>query len=93
MFLQNPEDRLFDVTRSTVDSNLEKYCKLAGLKKFSAHKFRHGCAMKDLNEGIPDFVTSFRLAHSSTTVTNDTYRRMSADIERKLREGVRKGII
>lgn len=87
MFLLKPEERLFDITRSTVDSNLKKYSALAGLRKFSAHKYRHGCAMKDLTAGLPDFVTAFRLAHSSTSVTNSTYRRMSAEIERKFREG------
>lgn len=85
MFLLKPEDKLFRVTRQTFDDNLAKYCKIAGLKKFSAHKFRHGCAMKDLREGQPDFVTAYRLGHSSTSVTNEIYRRMNQDIERAFR--------
>lgn len=89
MFLRKPEDLLFDISRSTFDGNLAKYCKIAGLPKYSAHKFRHGCAMKDLAEGQPDFVTAYRLAHSSTSVTNSTYRRMTPDIERAFRQ--RKG--
>ncbi len=86
MFLLKPEDRLFNITRSTFDDNLAKYCKIARLPKYSAHKFRHGCAMKDLQSGLPDFVTAYRLAHSSTSVTNSTYRRMNQDIERAFRE-------
>lgn len=86
-FLHKDDERIFNVTRSTVDSNLKKYCELAGLPKLSAHKYRHGCAMNDLESGLPDFVTSYRLAHSSTAVTNSTYRRMTANIERKFREG------
>lgn len=85
MFLLKPEDKLFRITRQTFDDNLEKYCKIAGLNKFSAHKFRHGCAMKDLREGQPDFVTAYRLGHSSTSVTNEIYRRMNQDIERAFR--------
>ena len=85
MFLLKPEDKLFRITRQTFDDNLEKYCNIAGLKKFSAHKFRHGCAMKDLREGQPDFVTAYRLGHSSTSVTNEIYRRMNQDIERTFR--------
>lgn len=85
MFLLKPEDLIFDLTRSTFDDNLAKYCLIAELPKYSAHKFRHGCAMKDLAEGQPDFVTSYRLAHSNTSVTNATYRRMTADIEREFR--------
>jgi len=85
MFLLKPEDKLFRITRQTFDDNLAKYCKIGGLKKFSAHKFRHGCAMKDLREGQPDFVTAYRLGHSSTSVTNEIYRRMNQDIERAFR--------
>ncbi len=85
-FLMKDEDQLFKITRGTVDANLDKYCKIAGLPKFSAHKYRHGRGMEDLNNGLPDFVTSFRLAHSSTSVTNEVYRRMSPEIERKFRE-------
>ncbi len=86
MFLIRPEDKIFQISRSTFDDNLAKYCELAELRKYSAHKFRHGCAMKDLREGQPDFVTAYRLAHSSTTVTNSVYRRMSPDIERAFRQ-------
>lgn len=86
MFLIKPEDLLFKLSRSTFDDNLAKYCKIADLPKYSAHKFRHGCAMKDLAEGQPDFVTAYRLAHSSTSVTNATYRRMSPEIERTFRQ-------
>ncbi len=85
-FLLKDDELVFNLSRSTVDSNLKKYCQIAGLPKYSAHKYRHGCAMKDLEEGLPDFITSFRLAHSSTTITNSTYRRMTPEIERKFRE-------
>lgn len=84
-FLLKPEDKLFRVTRQTFDNNLAKYCKTAGIRKYSAHKMRHGCAMKDLREGQPDFVTAYRLGHSSTSVTNAIYRRMNQDIERAFR--------
>ena len=80
-----PDSLLFDITRGTFDMNLKAYCELAGIQKYSAHKFRHGCAMKDLTSGQPDFVTAFRLAHSNTGVTNSTYRRMTAEIEREFR--------
>lgn len=84
-FLFKPDERLFQISRSTFDDNLAKYCTIVGLRKYSAHKFRHGCAMKDLAAGLPDFVTAFRLGHSSTSVTNSTYRRMSVNIERTFR--------
>jgi integrase len=85
MFLLKPEDKLFRITRQTFDDNLAKYCKIADIRKYSAHKMRHGMAMKDLREGQPDFVTAYRLGHSSTNVTNAIYRRMNQDIERAFR--------
>ncbi len=90
MYLLRPEDLIFRVTRQTFDDNLAKYCKIARLPKYSAHKFRHGCAMNDLKSGLPDFITAYRLAHSSTSVTNSTYRRMDAEIERAFRNQYHK---
>lgn len=79
------EDIMFKMTLQNVDKNLKKYCKYAGIEYFSAHKFRHGMAIKDLDEEKPDFLTAFRLGHSSVDVTNATYRRMNSDYERKMR--------
>jgi integrase len=86
MYLQKPDEEIFKLTRQTFDDNLAKYCKIAGIRKYSAHKFRHGCAMNDLRSGLPDFVTAHRLAHSSTSITNSIYRRMDAEIERAFRK-------
>lgn len=86
MYLQRLDEVIFELTRQTFDDNLAKYCKIAGIRKYSAHKFRHGCAMEDLRAGLPDFVTAHRLAHSSTSITNSIYRRMDAEIERAFRK-------
>ncbi len=52
------------------------------------HMLRHGRAMKDLTEGLPDFITAYRLGHSNTTVTNSIYRRVNVDVERAFRKKV-----
>lgn len=87
IFLLKDDELIFNINRSTVDANLKKYSEIAGFPKYSAHKYRHGCAMKQMNDGLPDFVTSFRLGHSDTTVTNNIYRRMNSEIERKFLNG------
>lgn len=80
--------RLFPITRQNVNERLKTYCLLARLPKASAHMFRHGCAMNMLDQGVPSIEMSFRLAHSSTLVTESVYARMNVGIERKMLEGV-----
>ena len=80
--------RLFPITRQNVDKRLLKYCLIANIPPMSAHKFRHGCAMNLLNQGVPPVEIAFRLAHSSTQVTESVYARMNTDIERKMLEQV-----
>lgn len=80
--------RLFPITRQNVDKRLKIYRKIASLPSVSAHKFRHGCAMNMLNQGVPSTEMAFRLAHSNTQVTESVYARMNVGIERKMLEGV-----
>jgi integrase len=84
-YMFKDDDVIFEMTLQNFDQNLKKYCELAGIKYYSAHKFRHGMAIQDLSEQKPDFLTAFRLAHSSTAVTNNIYRRMNAEYERQFR--------
>ena len=86
--LNNFGGKLFPITRQNVNKQLQKYCRLARIPPVSAHKFRHGCAMNLLNQGVPPVEIAFRLAHSSTQVTESVYARMNTDIERKMLEGI-----
>lgn len=106
MFFFKPEHLIFDITRQTMDANINRYGYLAGfplrekmvkVRKDSdetrmtysycnVHMLRHGRAMKDLTEGIPDFITAFRLGHSNTTITNAIYRRVNVEVERTFRK-------
>lgn len=80
--------RLFPITRQNVNKRLNVYCIIARIPSVSAHKFRHGCAMNLLNQGVPPVEIAFRLAHSSTQVTESVYARMNTDIERRMLEGI-----
>ena len=80
--------RLFPVTRQNVNKQLKKYCIIAHTPIVSAHLFRHGCAMNMLSQGVPSVEIAFRLAHSSTQVTESVYARMNTGIERKMLEGI-----
>lgn len=80
--------RLFPTTRQNVNKRLKKYYIIARIPPVSAHKFRHGCAMNMLKQGVPPVEIAFRLAHSSVQVTESVYARMNVDIERTMLEGV-----
>lgn len=58
---------------------------------FHPHLLRHGMAMDDMKNGVPIPITSFRLAHSSTSVTQDIYQRVDQNIERGFRERMKRG--
>lgn len=88
LVLKEHGGRLFPITRQNVNKRLTTYRLLARLPTVSAHKFRHGCAMNLLNQGVPSVEIAFRLAHSSTQVTESVYARMNVGIERKMLEGV-----
>lgn len=76
------------MTRQGVNERLKTYRRIARLPSVSAHTFRHGCAMNLLNQGVSSHAIAFRLAHSSTQVTESVYARMNVDIERKMLETV-----
>ena len=81
-------NKLFPITRQNVNKRLNTYCAVGRLPATSAHKFRHGCAMNMLKQGVPSVEIAFRLAHSSTQVTESVYARMNVGIERKMLEEV-----
>jgi len=81
-------DLIFPIRRSAFDTRLKLYCEIAGIPKLSAHKFRHGCAMNLLRQGIPPYEIAFRLAHSSVVVTEQVYARMDYKIEKNMIDGV-----
>jgi len=88
ILLKDHGGRLFPITRQNVNMRLKAYYQVGELPPTSAHKFRHGCAMNMLNQGVPSVEISFRLAHSSTQVTETVYARMNVGIERKMLEGI-----
>ena len=83
------DDRMFPITRQSVDQRLAMYSDLAHIPKTNAHSLRHGCAMNLLEQGVPPVEIAFRLAHSSVQVTESVYARMNTTIEKGMIEGVR----
>jgi len=76
------------LTRQAINKKLNEYSDLVGIRHIHPHMFRHGLAMFLQSQGVPIEVISFRLAHSSTRITLETYARMSASQERSIIESL-----
>lgn len=76
------------LTRQAVNKKLNILTELVGIRHIHPHEFRHGIAMYLQGQGVPIEVISYRLAHSSTRITLETYARMSASQERNIIESL-----
>lgn len=72
------------MSRQNVNKMLKKHSELVGLRHVHPHMFRHGLAMYLQGQGVPIEVIAYRLAHSSTRITLETYARMNAEQERNI---------
>lgn len=58
---------------------LRRRCKAAGMKHYSAHKFRHAYAMTFANAGMPLSALAASMGHSSVNVTERFYARWQTE--------------
>lgn len=76
------------MTRQNVNKMINKYSDLIGLRHVYPHMFRHGLAMFLQAQGVTIEAIAYRLAHSSTRITLETYARMNTEQERLGRESI-----
>lgn len=70
----NPEDRIVDLSESSLRKNLDKHNeavfeKHEEARTFTPHSFRHGCATYWLSQGVSVKVLADFLGHENTKVT------------------------
>lgn len=61
------------ISFTTLERNKNNYCKLARVKQIKIHEFRHSHACFLFQNDIPVEDISYRLGHSSLSMTMDTY--------------------
>jgi len=76
------------LTRQAINKKLNQLTELIGMRHTHPHEYRHGAAMYLLSQGVPMYAISFRLAHSGTRITMDTYARMDSNAERNIIESM-----
>lgn len=73
IYAYDPGNKLFDVSKSDLYSNLKKYSASANVKKIRIHDFRHSHASLLINMGIQPMEIRDRLGHENITTTLQTY--------------------
>lgn len=80
-----PADKTIFVTKriynSTVNSFLEKKCKLTGISIISVHGLRHTHASLLLYAGVSTASVAKRLGHADMTTTQSTYLHIIEELE------------
>ena len=68
-----PTDRLFAVTKSYLTHEMQRGCKLSGVKKIRIHDLRHSHASLLIELGFAPLLISERLGHENVETTLNTY--------------------
>ncbi len=84
-----PNERIFQVGRSTSQINLDKYAEKANIKRIKIHGLRHSHAALLLSNGFTSYEVAERLGHESITVTQQyshLYREAKINLANKLND-------
>jgi integrase len=68
-----PEDRLFPYTKHFLSHEMERGCKLSGVKKIRVHDIRHSHASLLVEMGFSPLLIAERLGHERVETTMETY--------------------
>lgn len=84
LYMPEPTDRLFTVSKYYLRRKLARGAKQAGIKKIRIHDMRHSHAALLINMDKPILAISRRLGHESIETTLDTYGHLYPDKQKKL---------
>lgn len=79
-----PNDRVFDIRETTLDSIKNDACKKADVKQIRIHDFRHSHASLLISEGISIVAVAKRLGHGKIEQTLNTYSHLMPQEDTKL---------
>lgn len=84
----NDDDRIFYFTKSTLDKEIKKIAKKAGLPPIRVHDLRHSHASLLVEMGFSPLEIANRLGHESVKTTLDTYSHLYPDKDRQLADSL-----
>lgn len=68
-YMMKPDDRLFPVTKSYLSHEMDRGCKISGVKRIRVHDIRHSHASLLINQGCDALVLADRLGHEKVSTT------------------------
>ncbi|BES66090.1 site-specific integrase [Gottschalkiaceae bacterium SANA] len=74
-----PHDRLFPITRTTMNGVMKRKCKEMNLKRIRIHDLRHSHASLLIEMGFSPLLISERLGHENIETTLQTYSHLYPD--------------
>ena len=84
----NPDDRIFNISKTSLTREMVRGCNLSGVKKIRIHDLRHSHASLLIEMNIPILLISERLGHENIQTTLDTYAHLypnkHEDVAKKL---------
>jgi integrase len=85
-----PSDKIFYMTKSTLNKALTSFAALAGVKKIRVHDLRHSHASLLIEMGYDILLISKRLGHENVETTWNTYGHLYPNKQIKLAEDLEK---
>lgn len=93
LYEYKPTERLFNVTKYYLKHQMEKYCKLSGVKKIRIHDLRHSYASMLIAENVSPIEIQERLGHEDVQTTLNTYSHLYPNKHCETTEKLNKYII
>ncbi len=78
-----PNDRLFEVTKSYLHHEMDRGCKLSGVKRIRLHDLRHSACALLIELGYSPVQIADRLGHESVTIT-ERYAHLYPTVQREM---------
>lgn len=75
----DPSDRLFEITKHYLKSEMERGCKKTGVRLIRVHDIRHSHASLLIEMGFTPLLISERLGHESAVITLGIYAHLYPD--------------
>ena len=77
-------DRLFPISRNTLNHRFTKWCEKAGVKKIRIHDLRHSHASMLIEKGVQPLMISERLGHENIQTTLQIYSHLYPDKQKQI---------
>lgn len=86
LYAPQPEDRVFPITKTFLESEMKRGIKLSGMKNLHIHSLRHSHASLLIEMGVSPKEIAERLGHENIETTLNTYSHLYPDKQERLAE-------